>query len=154
MWFAAPERPVDPAGGPVAAFAADLRALRDSAGAPSYRTLAQRTHYSVSTLSQAAAGRALPSLPVTRAFAAACDGDPAAWEQKWRAVHRSAGPAPGGDEDQQATHCEHGTPGEPEQQPRPPATETIASRGPRRRRVIVKQGPNASPIATTACIAL
>src|SRR5579859_2812864 len=89
-----PQRPVDPTAGPAAALAADLRALRDSAGSPSYRTLAQRTHYSVSTLSQAAAGQNLPSLPVLRAFVTACGGDPVVWEQKWQTAQGNAVSAP------------------------------------------------------------
>jgi hypothetical protein len=43
-------------------------------------------HYSVGALSQAVDGRKLPSLPVTLAYVAACGGDTAAWEQRWKTV--------------------------------------------------------------------
>ena len=49
-----------------------LRELREHAGRPSYRQLAQLAHYSHTALSQAAAGRCLPSLAVTQAFVRAC----------------------------------------------------------------------------------
>jgi hypothetical protein len=81
-----PELPLDPAGGPLAAFADDLRALRRKAGTPSYRQLAARAHFSATALSRAAAGQALPSLEVTLAFVAACDGDTRAWQARWQAV--------------------------------------------------------------------
>ncbi|ADJ44709.1 hypothetical protein AMES_2884 [Amycolatopsis mediterranei S699] len=67
-------------------FARDLRGLRDQAGRPSYRQLSARAHYSVGALSQAVDGRKLPSLPVTLAYVAACGGDTADWEQRWKTV--------------------------------------------------------------------
>jgi hypothetical protein len=68
----------------VARFAHELRQLRRAAGSPSYRDLGRRVNYSPSVLSTAAAGRALPTLAVTRAFAVACQVDPAPWERRWR----------------------------------------------------------------------
>jgi hypothetical protein len=87
----------------VAGFAAQLRELREQAGRPSYRQLAQLAHYSHTALSQAAAGGSLPSLAVTQAFVRACGGDEAEWSARWREVDqvvRSADdpprpPAPG-----------------------------------------------------------
>ncbi|MFG1648258.1 hypothetical protein ACGFMK_48895, partial [Amycolatopsis sp. NPDC049252] len=75
--------------------AADLRRLRDKAGRPTYRTLAQRAHYSTTTLSDAAGGKRLPSLAVTLAFVEACGGDPGDWERRWReaADEQNVGPA-------------------------------------------------------------
>src|SRR5581483_152771 len=73
----------------VAGFAAQLRELRERAGRPSYRRLAQLTHYSHTALSQAAAGRALPSLAVTQAFVRACGADVEDWSARWREVARS-----------------------------------------------------------------
>ncbi|MFG2043637.1 NB-ARC domain-containing protein [Dactylosporangium sp. NPDC048998] len=67
-------------------FAHDLRALRTAAGNPSYRELARTALFAPSVLSNAASGRRLPTLPVTLAFVAACGGDQAAWERRWRAV--------------------------------------------------------------------
>lgn len=81
-----PERPLDDTGGPIAEFARDLRELRISAGNPSYRELARRALFVPSVLSGAASGFRLPTLPVTLAFVAACGGDSAVWERRWRAV--------------------------------------------------------------------
>ncbi len=78
------ERPIDPEDGPVQRFAWELRQLREKAGAPNYRTLAQRAHYSATALSQAAAGEQLPSLSVALAYVQACEGDVTQWEQRWR----------------------------------------------------------------------
>ena len=87
---------MDPDAGAVQAFAAGLRALREAAGTPSYRRLAQAAHYSPTALSSAAAGHDLPSLDVTVAFVQACGGDPAAWTERW---HEASGalPAPAGE---------------------------------------------------------
>lgn len=78
------ESELDPAAGPVPRFAAELRALRESAGKPTYRAMAQRTPYGVTALSQAAAGKQLPSRAVTLAYVKACGGDPVEWERRWR----------------------------------------------------------------------
>ncbi|MGW2329870.1 nSTAND1 domain-containing NTPase [Streptomyces sp. NPDC001700] len=64
-------------------FAAGLRALRESAGRPTYRTMAQRTRYGVTTLSQAAAGKQLPTRAVALAYVKACGGDLIEWERRW-----------------------------------------------------------------------
>lgn len=80
------ERPLDPADGPLEAFAHDLRALRSAAGEPTYRRLAQLAGYSASTLSEAASGARLPTLAVTLAFVGACSGDTGAWEHRWTEV--------------------------------------------------------------------
>ncbi|MBL7253896.1 nSTAND1 domain-containing NTPase [Paractinoplanes lichenicola] len=83
-----PERPLDDDGGPVAQLATALRHLRERAGKPGYRQMAARANYSVATLSAAASGRKLPTLEVTLAYAAACDGDPVEWERLWREAER------------------------------------------------------------------
>jgi hypothetical protein len=88
-----PERPLDGTGGPVAAFAHDLRALRKRAGNPSYRELARTALFVPSVLSSAASGHRLPTLAVTLAFVAACGGDRATWERRWREVAGSVGAA-------------------------------------------------------------
>lgn len=89
-----PERPLDPSAGPVAGLAAELRKLRAEAGSPTYRAMAQRTGQGASTLSQAAAGERLPTLPVTLAYVRACGGDPAEWEQRWRQAAAEAAAEP------------------------------------------------------------
>lgn len=93
-----PERPLDPAAGPVQRFAYELRKLRGGAGGPTYRTMAADGRYSAPTLSAAASGEKLPSLPVTLAYVAACGGDPADWELRWREAAAADEPAPGGPE--------------------------------------------------------
>ncbi|MFI2507713.1 WD40 repeat domain-containing protein [Streptomyces sp. NPDC018972] len=78
------EGELDPEAGPVPRFAAGLRALRESAGRPTYRAMAQRAGYGVTTLSQAAAGKQLPTRSVTLAYVKACGGDVIEWERRWR----------------------------------------------------------------------
>jgi len=81
-------RPVNPDEGPVQAFAFDLRALRESSGNPTYRTLAKTAGYSATTLGDAAGGVQLPTLEVTLAYVGACGGDVAAWRRRWQEVNR------------------------------------------------------------------
>ncbi|MGW1377467.1 nSTAND1 domain-containing NTPase [Streptomyces sp. NPDC002446] len=92
---------MDPAEGPVQRFAFELRKLRQEAGGLSYRVMAERAQYSITALSQAAAGEKLPSLPLVLAYVTACGGDTAAWERRWHeAVHEDVERrAPGPDED-------------------------------------------------------
>lgn len=89
------EVPVDPAAGPVQRFAYELRRLRTESGGITYRALSSRAGYSVTTLSQAAAGEQLPTLPVVLAYVRACGGDAVRWEARWRqAVQECAEGAP------------------------------------------------------------
>lgn len=84
-----PEKPVDAADGPVAAFAVQLRATRRAAGL-TYRQMSKQVHYSVPTLSSAAAGRELPSWAVTWAYVSACgipENQKEVWEGRWREAH-------------------------------------------------------------------
>src|SRR5882757_4001024 len=78
------EQPLRHGAEPLLEFAADLRALRVKANNLAYRELGRRVHYSAATLSEAASGRKLPSLPVTLAYVRGCDGDVAEWERRWR----------------------------------------------------------------------
>ncbi|MEU1938187.1 helix-turn-helix domain-containing protein [Streptomyces coeruleorubidus] len=84
------ERELDPAAGPVQAFAFELRKLRREGGALTYRVLAQRTSYSSATLSRAASGERLPSLAVVLAYVQACGADVSEWEERWHAAARGA----------------------------------------------------------------
>ncbi|MFD8985714.1 hypothetical protein [Streptomyces sp. NPDC059564] len=96
------ERPLEGGDGPLLEFATALRRLRHEAGSPPYRDLSARAHYSVATLSGAAAGRRLPSLDVTLSYVRACGGDPGEWERRWHAVAVElavGGPAPAGSGD-------------------------------------------------------
>jgi hypothetical protein len=74
-----PERALDDDDTALTRFALDLRALRDGVGRPGYRVLAELTDYSVSTLSEAAGGRSLPTLAVAVAYVQACSGDIVEW---------------------------------------------------------------------------
>lgn len=65
-------------------FAYELRKLRQDTGGLTYREMARRANYSVTALSQAAAGEQLPSLAVALAYAEACGGDVEEWERRWR----------------------------------------------------------------------
>jgi transcriptional regulator with XRE-family HTH domain len=65
-------------------FAFELRKLRTESGGVTYRVLADRAGYSITTLSQAAGGEQLPTLPVVLAYAAACGGDAGQWEARWK----------------------------------------------------------------------
>ncbi|MFF0541154.1 nSTAND1 domain-containing NTPase [Streptomyces coelicoflavus] len=78
------EKELDPASGPVQAFAYELRQLRTAAGSPPYRELARQAGFSAPTLSEAASGRRLPSLQVALAYASACGGEATEWERRWR----------------------------------------------------------------------
>ncbi|MFF5139258.1 DNA-binding protein [Streptomyces sp. NPDC013157] len=89
-----PESPLDPTTGPVARFAAELRKLRAEAGSPTYRVMAQRAGQGTSTLSQAAGGERLPTLPVVLAYVRACSGDPEEWEERWRQAAAEAAAQP------------------------------------------------------------
>ncbi|KND41655.1 nSTAND1 domain-containing NTPase [Streptomyces stelliscabiei] len=85
-----PELPVDPAAGPVQRLAHDLRELRCSAGGVSYRTMAKKAGFSVTTLAKAASGERLPSLAVLQAYVRACGEDPAPWEARWAEAEAEA----------------------------------------------------------------
>lgn len=78
------EKPLDPGLGAVQRFAYELRKLRGEAGTPTYRAMARQAGYSGPTLSAAAAGERLPTLPVVRAYVIACGGDPGEWERRWK----------------------------------------------------------------------
>jgi hypothetical protein len=83
--------PVDPAHGPAARFACELRRLRDDAGTPTYRALAEQTHFSKATLAAAAGGHRLPTLDVTLAYAQACGGDIDEWRKRWSQARTELG---------------------------------------------------------------
>lgn len=80
--------------GPFQEFAEGLRELRRSAGNPPYRVLAVRAHCSAAALAMAAAGRALPTLVITRAYVGACGGDVQEWEARWRRLKADLAAAP------------------------------------------------------------
>jgi hypothetical protein len=87
------ERPLGAEDTPLLKFAGDLRRLRRSAGSPSYRELGGRANYSAAALSEATAGRRLPSLNLTQAFVGVCGGDVDEWTARWRELAVEPGPA-------------------------------------------------------------
>lgn len=76
---ATPDASMSPQDDSVRAFAADLSALRSEAGAPTLEQLAQRAGISKSVLSDAFAGRRLPTENTVRKLVAALGGDAAPW---------------------------------------------------------------------------
>jgi len=80
------ERPLDDGDSPLLRFAADLRRLRADAGGPTYRALALKAHFSITTLSEAAGGRKLPGLDAALAYVRVCGGDEEARTQRWHDV--------------------------------------------------------------------
>ncbi|WP_329272757.1 nSTAND1 domain-containing NTPase [Streptomyces sp. NBC_01451] len=93
-----PESPLDPEAGPVERFASELRELRRQSGGTTYRAMAASAGYTAATLSEAAAGERLPSLPVALAYVRACGGDADDWERRWqRAAEDEAGQPPEAD---------------------------------------------------------
>jgi hypothetical protein len=81
-----PSRPLDPTTGPVQAFAAELRQLREQAGNPKYLQMARTTGRSRTALAEAAGGDHLPTWETVAAFITACKGDVPAWRSKWEQV--------------------------------------------------------------------
>ncbi|MFK0153585.1 hypothetical protein ACIQVK_16130 [Streptomyces sp. NPDC090493] len=78
------EKPLDPDAGPAERFAHGLRELRRRSGSPTYREMSRRAGYSAPTLSGAAAGDRLPSLPVALAYVTACGGNEREWRSRWQ----------------------------------------------------------------------
>jgi uncharacterized protein DUF2690 len=88
-----PSREVDPSAGPIPRFAYELRKLREQAGSPPYRLLAEQTHFSRATLAAAASGHRLPTIDVTLAYIEACGGDTEEWRARWHEVRQELGHA-------------------------------------------------------------
>lgn len=78
-----PERPLDPAAGPIQAFASELRQLRRQAGSPKYLQMQRRTGRSRTALAEAAGGDHLPTWDTVEAYVRACGGDLARWQARW-----------------------------------------------------------------------
>lgn len=73
----------------IAAFARDLRVLRNKAGLD-YPEMAEKSHYTMRTLASAAGGLRMPTLPVLIAYVTACGGDQAEWEERWGKLMKAA----------------------------------------------------------------
>ncbi|WP_280727757.1 helix-turn-helix transcriptional regulator [Kitasatospora sp. MAA4] len=90
-----PENPI-PGTSPIELreFAEGLRALRRKDGYLDYRAMSARANCSAPSLSQAAAGRKLPTWEVTRAFVNACGGSEVEWRTRWQLVKQVLESAP------------------------------------------------------------
>jgi hypothetical protein len=122
-----PERPVDPGAGPQEALAFALRKLREENGNPTYREMAQRAHYSASTLARAASGSSLPGRDLTLAYVRACGGDEAEWARRWDDAAAQLGEdiQPAEDRPDDAAEPGHAGPGRPS----PPARGPVHAAG-------------------------
>jgi len=74
----------------VARFAADLRELRHVGGHPTLRSLSAHTGISKSVLSEAFAGRRLPTANTVRRLAVLFESDPRVWVERRDALARAA----------------------------------------------------------------
>ena len=111
-----PERPLDPAAGPIQAFAGELRELRQRVGSPKYLQMQRRTGRSRTALAEAAGGDHLPTWETVEAYVRACGEDPARWRARW-------------DQARDAARCQRGdaAPQRPAQAPvpRPPRASRL-----------------------------
>ncbi len=93
------ERPLDPADGPVEAFAGELRKLREAAGSPPYSRMASSAHVAKTVLSEAAGGRRPPTWMAVRAYLSALglvdDSLLEEWQQRWSNMRREHAAAHG-----------------------------------------------------------
>ncbi|MER7645170.1 hypothetical protein [Streptomyces sp. NPDC126522] len=81
-----PERPLDERAGPVQAFAADLRRVREKAGSPKYLQMARATGRSRTALAEAAGGDHLATWETVEAYLNACGESPSPWQARWEQV--------------------------------------------------------------------
>ncbi|MEU5934421.1 helix-turn-helix transcriptional regulator [Micromonospora sp. NPDC047187] len=81
-----PLRPIDPSAGPVQAFAAELRLVREKAGSPKFLQMARASGRSRTALSEAVGGDHLPTWETVEAFLLACGEPPGPWQIRWDQV--------------------------------------------------------------------
>ncbi|MFI1510201.1 hypothetical protein [Streptomyces sp. NPDC020597] len=75
---------------PLVAFARDLQALRKKAGNPPLALMAEHSGLSQATLSNAHAGKKLPSWAAVNGYVLACKGDPEDFSQRWEHLRLAA----------------------------------------------------------------
>ncbi|MFG3208030.1 serine/threonine-protein kinase [Streptomyces sp. NPDC048192] len=142
--------------GPLHDFAQGLRDLRASApGKPTYRELERRARYSHSALSDAAAGRRLPTWAITKAFVEACEGDVDEWQRRWqelRDVLLATDPGLAAETDDpdspDAPRGSHARP-EPEGAPAPAADPGLEPPADRKTGAAPPSSPAAAPLTAT-----
>ncbi|WP_345653495.1 hypothetical protein, partial [Streptomyces tremellae] len=80
---------------PLVVFARDLQALRKKAGDPPLAMMAQHSGLSTATLSNAHAGKKLPTWATVNGYVLACGGDPEDWSGRWENLRLIATTLPG-----------------------------------------------------------
>ncbi|MGI5518371.1 hypothetical protein [Streptomyces sp. CA-106131] len=80
---------------PLVTFARDLQALRKKAGDPPLAMMAEHSGLSTATLSNAHAGRKLPTWATVNGYVLACGGDPEHWSARWESLRLVAAGVPG-----------------------------------------------------------
>ncbi|MFE1408867.1 hypothetical protein ACFW5D_36010 [Streptomyces sp. NPDC058770] len=81
---------------PLTAFARDLQALRKKAGDPPLALMAERSGLSPATLSNAHAGKKLPTWAAVNGYVLACGGDPEDFSPRWERLRLAAAGLSGG----------------------------------------------------------
>ncbi|MFD3488754.1 hypothetical protein [Streptomyces sp. NPDC058665] len=93
--MARPMKKLPPSNDPLVAFARDLQALRKKAGDPPLTLMAEHSGLSTATLSNAHAGRKLPTWAAVNGYILACNGDPEDWSVRWESLRLAAADLPG-----------------------------------------------------------
>ncbi|WP_159402297.1 hypothetical protein [Streptomyces sp. FR-008] len=75
---------------PLVAFARDLQTLRAKAGNPPLKLMAEHSSLSTATLSNAHAGKKLPTWMTVNGYVLACGGDPKDWIVRWEKLRLAA----------------------------------------------------------------
>ncbi|MFD8621421.1 hypothetical protein [Streptomyces sp. NPDC059513] len=75
---------------PLVTFARDLQALRKKAGDPPLAMMAEHSGLSTATLSNAHAGKKLPTWATVNGYVLACGGDPESWSARWEGLRLAA----------------------------------------------------------------
>ncbi|MGW7073064.1 hypothetical protein ACWGII_41145 [Streptomyces sp. NPDC054855] len=88
--MARPVKKLPPGADPLVAFARDLQALRKQAGDPPLTLMAEHSGLSTATLSNAHAGKKLPTWATVNGYILACNGDPESWSARWESLRLAA----------------------------------------------------------------
>ncbi|GAA0493024.1 hypothetical protein ACFQ2B_00320 [Streptomyces stramineus] len=93
--MARPMKQLPQSNNPLVAFARDLQALRKQAGNPPLAMMAEHSGMSTATLSNAHAGKKLPTWATVNGYVLACGGDPESWSARWESLRLAAAGLPG-----------------------------------------------------------
>ncbi|WP_329027166.1 hypothetical protein [Streptomyces sp. NBC_00690] len=92
--MARPMNPLPPSDDPLITFARDLQTLRKKAGDPQLATMAQQSGISTATLSNAHAGKKLPTWTTVNGYVLACGGNPEDWSARWESLRLATATPP------------------------------------------------------------